>query len=381
MPRKRVETTFDVVQMYKDGMGVPAIEEATGVSSTTIYRRLGVAGAERCKAVEVPIADLAAMYESGLTTTKIAENTGLSIHAVSNRLKKAGVILRAPGTPLPRETQAFKDMVTEMIRLYETGLSAEAVAAAFGYEATVVFSRFREIGHKSRPVGREGGKPRPETHIVPTEELTDLYDKGLTCEEVAGATGMSQPGVHHRLQNAGHPMRPAANVAKLKQPKLGWNTRETLKRLKLEHLAAVASKPVNSVMSYFDKYDIDHDEVAHAHAKRKSVRGLAKDLGVPYRQIEASLRVSGVDWQKDGRAPNHFIRTPEYVAYMDGLMLGDGCLSLSGRMRTPTYIMGQCLAQEGWVEQIGYALSRLGITAKNKNYFTVARTTSQDYLG
>jgi len=96
-PADRVEPDTDaIVAAYSDeGLTVPEIAEAQGISQHTVYRHLKLAGIPlRAKTALPDEAELARLYESGLSIRQIAKQFSASTVPVHRRLLAAGVTMR-----------------------------------------------------------------------------------------------------------------------------------------------------------------------------------------------------------------------------------------------------------------------------------------------
>lgn len=65
-----------------------------------------------------------------------------------------------------------------------------------------------------------------------------------------------------------------------------------------------------------------------------------------------------------GPKPNRFVVTERFLEVFDGLMLGDGGLSLYGTARTPTFRMSQSVKHMEWVRMVADELSRAGLEVR-----------------
>jgi DNA-directed RNA polymerase specialized sigma24 family protein len=99
---------------------------------------------------EVEVARLAKRYAEGATVYELADEFEIERRTVAVRLKGAGVVLR--------RQPASADQVTEMVRLYESGLSLTKVADRTGFSTKTVLNCLRTEGVKTRDShGRERG--------------------------------------------------------------------------------------------------------------------------------------------------------------------------------------------------------------------------------
>jgi len=67
---------------------------------------------------------MANKYRNGETVYQLAKEFGISRHTVSGRLKKAGVTMR--------QQSPKSELIEQMIRLYESGLSLAVVGRRLG---------------------------------------------------------------------------------------------------------------------------------------------------------------------------------------------------------------------------------------------------------
>ena len=92
------------------------------------------------------------LYESGLSIPKIAKMFGVSYGTMWNRLNDTGVEMRKTSKGYRKSTQ---DEMSKMRDLYEFGLSSNDIAKMFGVSPETVRNYLREMGVEMRPYSPE----------------------------------------------------------------------------------------------------------------------------------------------------------------------------------------------------------------------------------
>lgn len=85
---------------------------------------------------------MAARYEEGATVYELAADFGCNRTTVAARLKKAGIVMRLQ--------PSSKEVVREMVRLYQSGLSLADVGLQVGTSAGTVLRYISDRGVKTR---------------------------------------------------------------------------------------------------------------------------------------------------------------------------------------------------------------------------------------
>lgn len=200
--------TAEVVRLYDTGLSLRQVARQLGVSTKYVYTRLIRAGHERRPArtpeKQVDVTEIVRLYDSGLSIADVADRLGVSTGLVRDRLRTAGQVTR-PGGAHRRE---FDTVAAR--QLYESGLTLKQVAAMLGVADATVRARFRETGVPVRPHGEHLGRiGRARRLDVDVTEVVRLYDSGLPMAEIADRLGVSGQTIRARLAEMGHPIRPA----------------------------------------------------------------------------------------------------------------------------------------------------------------------------
>lgn len=132
------------------------------------------------------VSTLVDLYQQTKSINKIASVTGLSHSTVSRRLRKAGVVLLGPRLTVDE---------TEVLRLQASGLSTYAVAKQMNLAQSTVSRRLRNRGVKMR----RGGKPKHPLTVV-----VAAYAEAKSIGGAARKLNLSTNAVHCRLRRAGY---------------------------------------------------------------------------------------------------------------------------------------------------------------------------------
>ena len=106
------------------------------------HQRLGRIRQRQKRLTEARVGDMAARYKEGATVYELAAEFGCNRTTVAERLKRAGITMRLQ-SPSP-------EMIDEMVRLYESGLSLVKVGERVGYGASTVHNLLRSRGVQAR---------------------------------------------------------------------------------------------------------------------------------------------------------------------------------------------------------------------------------------
>lgn len=144
---------------------------------------------------DLDAAEIVRLYKSGLSSTVIAGRLGCNCHTVICRLREAGVAIRPAGKPtLPID-------IAEITRLYGGGLGVERIAHRIGCSPGTIIRRLREAGVVMRgPCGREGA-PLNDAEII------RLYNAGHAAAAIAQRFGCAHQSIEARLHKAGVTLR------------------------------------------------------------------------------------------------------------------------------------------------------------------------------
>jgi transposase len=179
-PRRDVNDE-DIVGLYcRQGMTAAEISARLGCSTSLVYSRLarlGVARRPRVSRRARPDGtELAHLYtERGLSLREIAELHGVSAQSVRRWLLDARIDRRRPGAAPAECTE------DECVELYRAGWSAPDIAFRLGCSSASVYRYLDAAGVSRRRVG-----PR-----ISRGELVAALDHGLSAPAIAAAFGVS----------------------------------------------------------------------------------------------------------------------------------------------------------------------------------------------
>lgn len=111
--------------------------------------------------IDARIEEVKRRYLAGESTQQIADDVGATPSGVRQALRRQGVTLRSRGEAR-RGTEGRRaltdEQATEAARLYESGLSMDAVAVHFGISQHAVSNTLRRLAVKRRPRGGNQGR-------------------------------------------------------------------------------------------------------------------------------------------------------------------------------------------------------------------------------
>ena len=117
------------------------------LESTSIdYERTGPILQRQRRLTKVQVIEMAARYEEGATVYELAADFGCNRATVAAQLKKAGIVMRLQPSP--------KEVVHEMVHLYQSGLSLADVGLQVGTSAGTVLRYISDQGVKTRDTHR-----------------------------------------------------------------------------------------------------------------------------------------------------------------------------------------------------------------------------------
>ena len=147
--------------------------------------------------------DLESMYiDERMTQWQIAEELGCSQGSVYNMMNYYHIQARVPNGKYTPQEQASK--IDEIIQLYNDGMSQEKIAKKVGYSRGNVERILHEHGVQTRP----GGKYTPQEQASKIDEIVQRYNNGETQEEIAKKVGYSYVHIgrilhEHNVQTRG----------------------------------------------------------------------------------------------------------------------------------------------------------------------------------
>ena len=106
------------------------------------YERTGPILQRQRRLTKAQVIEMAARYEEGATVYELAADFGCNRTTVAARLKKAGTVMRLQ--------PSSKEVVHEMVRLYQSGLSLADVGRQVGTSAGTVLRYINDHGVKTR---------------------------------------------------------------------------------------------------------------------------------------------------------------------------------------------------------------------------------------
>ncbi len=92
-----------------------------------------------------------------------------------------------------------------VVSLYRSGETMDQIGARFGVTRKAILKRLREAGEQSR--NRSEAALQSKNPEVKTEEIVEMYRKGVWGRQIAEHLGISKSTVLGRLRSAGEPRR------------------------------------------------------------------------------------------------------------------------------------------------------------------------------
>lgn len=257
----------------------------------------------------LPVEEIVLLYKSGMSMDAIGRRFGVSDTTVWARLKAAGVQRRLHGR---------RDFPIEhVISLYKSGVSPVAIGHRFGASAGTVQRRLKEAGVLRR-----------QWRHLPVRSIISLYKSGLSMVAIGKRFGVSNWTVESRLTRAGVPLRPNGHV------------------LPVEDLVSLYKSGL-SLLVIGRRFGVSGT----------TIQRRLRSAGVPRRQPSDRADVLGLSKSKH----------EAFVELIDGLLLGDGYLAPNGCL-----IVGQTDRRVGWLHQIVKELRRFGCAA-NVHFMSAGR--------
>lgn len=175
----------EMIKLYKKGLTLHEVASRLGVSQTTVYRKLKERDISTNKVTDEMVDKWVELYQEGKTQKEIAEKYDVSQSTVSR-------IFREKGIDFPGQNQKVsEETVDEWIELYQEGLSQYDIAKRYGVDQSSVSWRLRRRGIKS-------SKVKVTEEMV--EEWIDLKENGLSCKEIAEEYDVNRSTVSKRLK-------------------------------------------------------------------------------------------------------------------------------------------------------------------------------------
>lgn len=217
-----VERDRWIVEAYEAGSVVPAIAQALGASTATVYRALRRAGVVmrddratnsggRPKAPEADPPDLVAAvvaaYGGGASLQEVAAQVpGVgSVKHASNLLTRHGVTLR----PARSEPVVTPEQLEQMRQLRAEGLSQQEIGERVGISQNTVSKWLRGLRTHKPPEPPKPAKAARPPRVVPQRAPAPVVDvQALTAEAVAAyAAGETIGAIATRLHRAASTVR------------------------------------------------------------------------------------------------------------------------------------------------------------------------------
>ena len=117
-------------------------KQAPEVITSSDYQLLGSIRQRQRRLTEAQVAEMRTKYQAGATVYELAAEFGCHRATVASRLERAGISMRLQ-SPLP-------EVVDEIVRLYESGLSLAKVGVQTGYGSSTVLNLLRKRGIQTR---------------------------------------------------------------------------------------------------------------------------------------------------------------------------------------------------------------------------------------
>jgi hypothetical protein len=104
---------------------------------------------------------------------------------------------------MEQEFKVTGDQAREAAAKFEAGERMVDVAAEYGCTVKTIRKAMKRIGYDSTQRPRQPRKLKPEM----VKRLIDLYEAGLTHDQIHDETGLSRYSIHYALKNLGKPRR------------------------------------------------------------------------------------------------------------------------------------------------------------------------------
>ena len=166
---------------------------------------------------DLDTAHLVELYRSGKSCEQIGRLLGFSVETVVSRLHASGVKLRSNSEAqkircsVPENTPVYRSDVStnDMVDLFQKGMTNQAVADVLGVSKACVRRRLAKLG-VSRP---------PHRCALDKDRVAELYQSGATAYDLADQFDVSPGSVYRALEEQGIPIR-----SKSSQPKKAFRT-------------------------------------------------------------------------------------------------------------------------------------------------------------
>ena len=131
------------------------------------------------------------MYEDGMTTYEIAEKVGYSAAYVSRILQERGVQTRGRGRFTPQQRSLLYDKIEQM---YNDGMTQEEIAKDVGYDQGYVGLILQRRGVQTR--GSAGTITRKKMSLITAGKLQECIDKGMNQHQIAEYFGVHDATIY-----------------------------------------------------------------------------------------------------------------------------------------------------------------------------------------
>jgi group I intron endonuclease len=200
-------STSDIIRLYSRGNTMKEVAEKLGAKLATVWGRLKKHEIPRRETgrTDIVAEEVLKLYTEGNSLQQIADLYGSDQVTIRKRLEKTDQIIRGRGrTDIPSE---------EMVRMFSEGLSAREIAKKLGVIPATVK---RHLSLKGIQPHRPGRQSRAD---LKNTELVRLYNQGVSLEQIAETVGAAPSTVRLRLVKEGVDTSREARNARMKPNK------------------------------------------------------------------------------------------------------------------------------------------------------------------
>jgi transposase len=216
MPKRKRATQEEIIAAYDAHATVHTVAKELHVHQRRVVAVLREAGKLRAKGSRRPesspggrpallddatIEELAARWrQGGVTRRELAEEYSVSLITISNYLARAGI---KAGETVAEQRREWREQAVE---LYQQGLTLQQVADKIGGTATRVHNALRTFGYTAKTARPQSAPPargrKPKLSDEVSAKIVARYARGESVEALAQAYGCSLSTAYDRVRRA-----------------------------------------------------------------------------------------------------------------------------------------------------------------------------------